>query len=160
MAVRNRDAYKPPDRPMGAYCFSVEIGSNKEPAGRFQSVSGLSHEFEVVTHQEGGLNQHTHKLPGQGSYPNLVLKQGYITQPWLEDWHRNFLTRRDRQTVTVKLLHVNDHASSDLQPVRTWVFSRCWPVKWEGPTLDSSQPAIAVQTIELAHDGPPTGRTG
>lgn len=142
--------YRPSDRPLGAYRFSVKIGGRTATeVGRFQSVSGLAHEFEVITHQEGGINDRTHKLPGQGSYPNLVLKQGYLTHPWLEKWHRDFLSTRQRYTVTVNLL---DAAG---ETMRSWSFARCWPVKWEGPSLDGSQSAIAVQTVELAHDGPP-----
>lgn len=139
----------PDDRPLGAFRFSVEIQGLDKPVGRFQGVSGLSHEFEIVEHQEGGLNDLKHKLPGQGSYPNLVLKSGYLTHPALEEWHRDFLKKRGpRCTVTVKLLDLAG------EPVRSWSYARCWPVKWEGPSLDSGQAAIAVQTVELAHDGP------
>lgn len=138
---------RPDSRPVGAFRFSVQVEGMDGAVARFQSVGGLSHEFEVVTHQEGGTNDRTHKLPGQGSYPNLVLKTGYVINPALEKWHRDFVKNRGpRRTVTVNLLNLAGDT------VRTWSFNRCWPVKWEGPQLDATQAQIAVQTLELAYD--------
>lgn len=139
---------RPDARPIGAFRFAVKVDGIPDTAARFQSVSGLSHEFEIVTHQEGGLNDRTHQLPGQGKYPNLVLKTGYLVNPALESWHRDFVKNRGpRRNVTVDLLDLSG------AKVRSWTFERCWPVKWEGPQFDGSQAAIAVQTLELAHEG-------
>ncbi len=147
MAGEKENETRPDSRPLGAFRFSVSIEGFDGAVARFQSVGGLSHEFEITTHQEGGLNDRTHKLPGQGSYPNLVLKTGYLLKPALENWHREFSKKRGpRRTVTVNLLNLAGDT------VRTWSFSRCWPVKWEGPQLDGAQSQIAVQTLELAYD--------
>ncbi|MCB9527957.1 MAG: phage tail protein [bacterium] len=131
-------------RPYGKFRFAVEISGLT--VGHFQSVSGLAHEIEVYTHQEGGLNDRTHKLPAQGSYPNLVLKAGYAVDDTLEKWHRKFPSG-GRKNVTITL---RDDAG---QALKSWSFRDAWPVKWEGPEFDASQSQIAVQSIELAHNG-------
>lgn len=131
-------------RPYGKFRFAVEISGLT--VAHFQSVAGLAHEIEVYTHQEGGLNDRTHKLPAQGSYPNLVLKAGYAVDDTLESWHRKF-PRGGRKNVTITL---RDDAG---QALKSWTFREAWPVKWEGPELDASQSQIAVQSIELAHNG-------
>lgn len=136
----------PNNRPEGKFRFAVEITGLT--VAHFQSVSGLSHEVEVFEHTEGGRNDRTVKLPGQGKYPNIVLKIGYTTSDELERWHRDFLkNRKPRKDVSIIL------RKFDGTEIKRWNFSRAWPVKWEGPELDSTQSQIAVESLELAHDG-------
>lgn len=137
-------SYTAASRPKGKFRFTVEISGLT--VAHFQNVSGLSHEIEVFTHQEGGVNDRTHKLPTQGSYPNLVLKAGYAVDDTLERWHRGF-PGSGRKNVTVSLL------GDDGKVARSWSFRDAWPVKWEGPELDASQSQLAMQTVELAHNG-------
>lgn len=136
------------DRPYGKFRFKVEIEGLT--LGHFQSVSGLSHEVEVLTHQEGGVNDRLHKLPGQGSYPNLTLKLGYVNSQMLENWHARYISKpglMDRKNLSIVL--VDDQS----REVKRWSFAKCWPVKWEGPEFDASASQIVVETVELAHQG-------
>ncbi len=138
----------PTKRPYGRFRFMVEIDGLA--VAHFQSVTGLSHEIEVLSQQEGGVNDRQHKLPGQGSYPNLVLKLGFVNSPMLEDWHRSFSTgasKVGRKNGSVVLL---DDDGSELA---RWNFTRAWPVKWEGPELDASATQILVESVEIAHEG-------
>jgi len=116
----------------------------------FQSVGGLSHEIEVLTYQEGGVNDRFHKLPAQGSYQNIVLKTGYINTHAVEDWHVAFTRTPEkvgRKNGSIVLL--GDHG----QELARWNFTRAWPVKWEGPELDGGATEIAVESVEIAHEG-------
>lgn len=136
------------DRPFAKFRFKFEIEGLT--VGHFQSVSGLTHEIEVLSHQEGGVNGRLHKLPGQGSYPNLTLKVGYINSTMLEGWHRNFSQKPGgvgRKNVSIVLLNLAG------QEERRWSFTRCWPVKWEGPEFDASAAQILVESVEIAHEG-------
>src|SRR5262245_52469848 len=76
------------DRPLGKFRFKVEIDGLT--LAHFQTISGLQHEIEALEFQEGGVNDHLHKLPAQGRYPNLVLKLGYVNSEMLEGWHTGF----------------------------------------------------------------------
>ena len=38
-------------------------------------------------------------------------------------------------------------------PVMWWTFKKAYPVKWEGPQLNASSDEIAVEKIELVHQG-------
>lgn len=136
------------DRPYGKFRFMVEVDGLA--LAHFQSVSGLSHEIEAVEYQEGGVNDRLHKLPGQGRYPNITLKVGYVDSRLLEDWHRDFTQKPGavgRKNGSIVLL--NDDGSE----LARWNFTRAWPVKWEGPELDAGQSAIQVESIEIAHEG-------
>jgi phage tail-like protein len=39
------------------------------------------------------------------------------------------------------------------QPVLRWHFQEGWPVRWEGPALDAQANEVAIETLEIAHEG-------
>jgi phage tail-like protein len=41
----------------------------------------------------------------------------------------------------------------DGSPVMTWNFTNAYPVKWIGPHFQASEAAVAVETLELVHEG-------
>ncbi len=135
-------------RPYARFRFSVEIDGLQ--LAHFQSVSGLSHEIEVLSQPEGGMNDRLHKLPAQGSYPNIVMKIGYVDGRLLEDWHFGFVKRPGgvgRKNGSI-VLHDDDGREA-----ARWNFVRAWPVKWEGPELDATQSQILIESVEIAHEG-------
>ena len=134
--------------PFAKFRFKVEIDGLT--LAHFQSVSGLQHEIEALEVQEGGVNQRMHKLPAQGRYQNLVLKVGYVNAGALEGWHQAFSkspggVRRKNGSVIL--------CDDEGEPVCRWNFFEAWPVKWEGPQLDTGGGEILVETIEIAHHG-------
>jgi len=62
--------------PVGFH-FKVEfVGIGNDNDVRFQSVSGLSVEFDTEAYEEGGENRFEHTLPVRTKYPDLSLKRG------------------------------------------------------------------------------------
>ena len=53
----------------------------------------------------------------------------------------------DRRSGTIILLDESG------QPVLRWNFVRGWPAKWEGPTLNAKASEVAIETLEIAHEG-------
>ena len=49
--------------------------------------------------------------------------------------------------MTIKLLN-EQHA-----PVMTWKVKNAWPLKVEGPSLKADGNEVAIESIELAHEG-------
>jgi phage tail-like protein len=37
--------------------------------------------------------------------------------------------------------------------VLRWNFVRGWPAKWEGPALNAKANEVAIETLEIAHEG-------
>src|SRR5512138_1515527 len=67
--------------PWGFY-YRVEFGISKNKNDvRFQSVSGLSVEYDTEEYKEGGENRFTHKLPVRTKYADMVLKRGMLVGP-------------------------------------------------------------------------------
>jgi phage tail-like protein len=118
----------------------------------FSKCTGLAGEVSVEEYQEGGENRFAHRFPSRASFPNLVLNQGAGPLQELWDWFYEFhvtglVAPRDG---TVELMST---VEGELEPVRVWAFTRGWPVKLTGPDLDAQSPAIAIESIEIAHHG-------
>jgi len=132
--------------PFKSFSFRVEI--DNVASASFKSVSGLAAEAEVIEYREGGDLSSSRKLPGRVRYPNVTLKRGLTTSPDLWDWWQ---TVRDgaveRRTVVITLL--NDAG----EPVLRWRLREAWIAKIEASDLDAEGNEVAIETIELAHEG-------
>lgn len=140
--------------PLATFCFKLQIDGiiSGSAAAFFKSVGGLKSESEVVAFQEGGLNTSTRQLVGPVKWPNLVLKRGFTGQPELIEWRQKWLDDnpgRKLERRNGKVIQL----SSDLKAICEWTFIAGWPCKWEGPEYDASQSELAIETLEIAHEG-------
>ena len=133
--------------PVLAFCFAVEIGS-LQVAG-FSEVSGLQAEIEVQEYREGGVNGYVHKRAGPVKYAsNLTLKKGITDSAELWSWYRDVMNGRiQRKQVDVVLMN------SAGEERRRWKLQNAYPVKWTGPDMKAAASEVAVETLELAHEG-------
>lgn len=114
----------------------------------FTEVSGLEVEMETEEYQEGGVNTHAHKLPDRFGYPNLVLRRGLTDSQLLWRWIQAGVDGRvERRNGTVFLLDSTGDVSWG------WGFRDAYPVKWTGPELQADRGAVAVESLELVHNG-------
>lgn len=155
----------PADRrdPLPVFCFKVDLKLPDGTGGEafFKSVSGLKYETEIVPVREGGQNQTTYQLIGATKWSNLVLKQGFTANSalikWREEWIAAFsggkqFTRIDSGTITL--------LDTALNKMAEWTFYRGWPAKWEVSELDASKSELAIETLEIAHEGLTYKRVG
>jgi|HubBroStandDraft_5_1064220.scaffolds.fasta_scaffold121742_3 phage tail-like protein len=133
--------------PYLGFNFAVEIDSMV--VGGFSEVSGMEADTEVQEFREGGLNEYMHKRAGPIKYPgNLVLKRGISDAAGLWSWYAEVLQGNiQRKTVSIILL------DSACQEQRRWSFQRAYPVKWTGPNFRAVSSEVAVESVELAHEG-------
>ncbi|MFZ5352364.1 MAG: phage tail protein [Bacillota bacterium] len=130
----------------GVFRFLVEIDGLL--VGGFTRVSGLEVETEEEEYQEGGLNEYTHHLPVRTKYPRLILRRGYASSNDLWDWHEQVASGRTvRKNGSIILLDARGHE------ICRWNFFDAYPVKWTGPELDSESSRIAIETLEIVHNG-------
>ena len=114
--------------------------------GSFAGIRGLEAHVEILEYREGGINDVVHRLPGQLTYPNLVLSGG-VTSRAVEEWFARTRLGAERHTMTVTFL---DSAG---KTVRAWSFAEAYPVRWTGPTLSAGGGAVAGEELEGAHTG-------
>src|SRR4051794_34087238 len=133
--------------PYGQFNFIVEIDGVM--VGGFTEASGLTTDTNIIEYREGN-EPHgtTRKLPGLMKYANIVLKRGYTKDTRLWDWRKKVIDGKTQRTGgTITLL---DEAR---QPALRWNFREGWPSKLEGPALNGKTSEVAVETLEIAHEG-------
>ena len=132
--------------PYGNFNFLVEIDGITRAA--FHEASGFDSSVDVIEHREGGDATTPRKLPGMAKYANIVLKRGITDDAQLFQWHRDVVNGTvQRKNGSIVLL---DNAGAE--KVR-WNFFNAWPAKWTGPSLTAEGNDVAIETLELAHEG-------
>jgi phage tail-like protein len=134
--------------PYGNFNFLIEIDGISRAA--FHEASGLDSSIDVVEHREGGENITTRKLPGQVKFSNISLKWGMSDDHDLYDWHRQWVTGdpgANRRSGSIVLLDRQG------QEKARWNFSNAWPSRWSGPAFSAEASDVAIEALELAHEG-------
>jgi phage tail-like protein len=132
--------------PYGRFNFLLEI-DGVAMAG-FTEVSGLTTETSVIEYREGSDRTPARKLPGLTKYSNIVLKRGWTKDRALWDWRKTVVDGAVRRA-NGSIILLGDNR----QPVARWNFREAWPCKWEGPALNAKSSEVAIETLELAHEG-------
>jgi phage tail-like protein len=132
--------------PYGNFNFLVEIDGITRAA--FHDVTGFDSAIDVVEHREGGENTTTRKLPGLTKYSNITLKWGMTDDRQLYEWHRDAVQgnvlRRNGSIVGL------DRKGNE---VVRWNFFNAWPSKYDAPDYNAEGSDVAIETLELAHEG-------
>ena len=133
--------------PFKSYSFLVEIDGIASAA--FKSVSGLGAEAEVIEYREGSdALSSSRKLPGRVRYPNVTLTRGITTSLDLWNWWQTVVDGTvERRNVVLVLL------DDTRTPALRWVLRNAWIARIEVSELDAGKNEVAVESIELAHEG-------
>ncbi len=133
--------------PFSASRFFVEIDGIT--AAEFLTVSGIEADVAVIDYRAGSDKlAGAHKLPGEARFSNLILRRGMTTDLSLWLWMRETLEGKvSRRNLSVVLL---SDAGDELLRFN---FVAAWPVRWSGPTLHAEGTDIAIETLEITHEG-------
>ncbi|HEX7702430.1 MAG TPA: phage tail protein [Kofleriaceae bacterium] len=132
--------------PLPVFSFWVDLGMGGQ--AYFKGVAGLRYETEVVPVRAGGVNDTTYNLVGATKWTNLVFKQGFTKSSALIQWRQEWMQgKMNRIGGTITQL------DTALQPKAQWTFVRGWPCKWDIAEFDAAKSELAIETLEIAHDG-------
>ena len=133
--------------PFRAYNFVLEIDNIAR--GAFSEVGGLTAEGDSVDYREGSdLQSNVRKLIGLRKFTNLTLKRGYTPDKSLWQWYTNVLNGiADRRNVTITLMNERREA------VLRWHVENAWINKIEGPSFKAAGNDVAMESVELVHEG-------
>jgi len=134
------------DDPFRAFNFRIEFDGI---SGAFSEVSGLSSDGDSVDYREGtDIPLTVRKLIGLRKYGNITLKRGITQNQELWKWYENITNGiPDRRSGSIILM---DEQRED---VIRWGVENAWINKYEGASLKASGNEIAIETIELVHEG-------
>jgi phage tail-like protein len=142
MAVGQRkDPYK-------NHRFLVEIDGVSQAGFREVTIPDSSQ--DVIEYREGNEPPTVRKQPGLVKYGNVVLKWGITDSLDLYKWRKQVeegKMKDARRNMAVVLLN------EEGQTAARWEFSGAWPTKYDAPDLNATGNEIAIETVEIAHEG-------
>jgi phage tail-like protein len=133
--------------PLPKFHFSVEWGG---AIIGFTEVSGLGVETDVIEFRDGLSPEYIKtKMPGMQKFGNITLKRGTFSgnNEFYDWWNTVALNTIERRDVTISLLN-EEH-----QPTVVWKVKNAWPTKVTSTDLKSDGNEVAIESIELAHEG-------
>lgn len=133
--------------PLPKFHFEVDWGGVRIG---FTEVTGLAVETEVIEYREGNSPVYTKtKMPGMQKFGNITLKRGTFNadNEYFEWWNTVKLNTIERRDIIIKLLN-EEH-----EPVMSWKVVNAWPSKVQSSDLKSDGNEVAIESIEVVHEG-------
>jgi phage tail-like protein len=133
--------------PIPKFHFQVQWGGARIG---FTEVTGLDVSTDVIEYREGSsLEYHKIKMPGMQKFSNITLKRGTFKgdndfYKWFNTIALNTIERRD---LVISLLNENH------EPVVVWKIKNAFPVKVQSTDLKADGNEVAIESIEIAHEG-------
>ena len=116
----------------------------------FQEVTGLSSETQVIEYRGGNSKVYsTVKMPGIQKFGNITLKKG-IFKGDKTLWDKYNLIKMNtykRSTILISLLDESNAVAM------SWKLLNAFPTKMTVSDMKADANEIAVETMELAHEG-------
>ena len=132
--------------PHGRFRYKVEIDGLD--AGGFSEVTGFDASIDVIEYREGDMVTTPMKLPGLKKYGNITLRQGLADSMVLYDWIAEGVNGAvQRKTITITLLDEEEN------PAASWQVINAWPTKYNAPDFNATSSEVAIETLEIAHEG-------
>jgi phage tail-like protein len=135
------------DDPWRGYNFKLEIDGITR-AG-FREVSGLDAGTDAVDYREGDEKGNVvRKLTGLNKYGNITCKRGLTDDQKLWEWRKTVIDgKTERKNGSIVL---NDETGAEKL---RWNFVEGWATKWTGPAFNATSNDVAIETLEIAHEG-------
>jgi phage tail-like protein len=136
--------------PLVSAWFGVEFQG--QVAGAFRECSGLGSENEVVEYKASGQRGEfvVKKVPGRMKWTNVTLKRGITDSMDMWQW-RKTVEQGDvdgaRKNGSIVMF---DQKGTE---VARWNFVNAWPSKLTGPSANAGNNEIAIEELEITHEG-------
>jgi phage tail-like protein len=138
--------------PYAGYSFLMTVNGVSDDgsatAGSFSEISGIEVEITPIEYRNGSEPNTVRKMPGLVKYTNLTCKRGITGDlnfwNWILAGINGQVQRADGSIV------LRDESQAE---VMRWNFRRAWPCKFTGPGLNAANNEIAIDTMEICHEG-------
>src|SRR5260370_38147219 len=129
--------------------FNFQVDIDGVAAAAFAEVGGLTTDTDAMDYREGSDPQlNVRKLTGLRKYSNLTFKRGYTKDDSLWKWRKDIINGKvERKSGSVTLL------DEQRKPVLIFKFREAWIAKWEGPGFNAKTSEVAIESLELVHEG-------
>jgi phage tail-like protein len=142
MAVGQR-----PTDPYRGFKFKVQIDGITK-AG-FREVSGLDAGTDAVDYRDGD-GTTIRKLAGLQKFSNITLKRGITEDQDLWKWRSMVMDGKIKDArKNGQIILLDDEGKEAAE----WTFTDGWPTKWTGPAFNATANEVAIDTLEITHEG-------
>jgi phage tail-like protein len=140
--------------------------------GTFSECSGLEAVMEPRAINEGGRNYGSAQRAGRVTFGTVVLKRGLTNNEDLWKWWKLVTDGKYayRTTATITLLVPDTssdsraggstHQTNALKDDRKWRLINCLPTKIRAPDFNASSTQVAIEELQLVHEGLELGKAG
>jgi phage tail-like protein len=143
MAVGQR-----PMDPYRGFRFKVQIDGITK-AG-FREVAGLDAANDAVDYRDGDEPTRLRKLAGLQKFSNITLKRGITTDQDLWKWRSDIMDGKIKdKRKNGQIILLDDEGKEAAE----WTFTDGWPTKWTGPGFNATANEVAIDTLEITHEG-------
>lgn len=126
--------------------FTVVIDGH--PMGNWQKCEGLTVSYDIEEYKEGGLNGYVHRIPGRVKYETIKLTRPVDpSSSAVAAWVASIQAVTNRGTAQIAVLDATG------KPVTVYSLTGVFPSKYSGPNLDIGSNQIAMESLELIHNG-------
>ena len=135
------------DYPVPKFHFQVEWGGTRIG---FTEITGLDAETELIEYREGNSPEFRKiKMPGMQKSSNITMKRGTLPadNEFFQWWNTVSLNTIERRNLIISLLNEKH------EPVMVWNVKNAWPTKVQSTDLKADGNEVAIETIEIAHEG-------
>jgi phage tail-like protein len=117
--------------------------------GGWSKCEGLAVTFKTMDYVPLGHNGFLPVLPDRVTYDKITLQRAVndVDTPKLMRWLAERAGGAADGTGGIALL------GTDGAPVMIWHLRGVYPTQWKGPGMDASSKNIAIETLQLAHEG-------
>lgn len=134
--------------PYKNYRFLVEIDGIVQ-AG-FKEVTIPDSSQDPIDYREGNDQPTVRKIPGLIKYGNVSLKAGMTDSMELYNWRKLVEDgKTDNYRKNMAIILINEQGDSKGR----WEFSDAWPTKYDAPDLNATDNNIAIEAIDIVHQG-------
>ncbi|MBO3460116.1 phage tail protein [Aetokthonos hydrillicola Thurmond2011] len=135
------------DYPLPKFHFQVEWAGKRIG---FTDVSGLNVETQPIEYREGNMREYSKlQMPGMQKFGSITMKRGTVKgdNDFFKWWNTVALNTIDRRDITISLLNEKH------EPVVIWKVKNAWPTKVNSTELKSDGNEVAIESIEIVHEG-------
>jgi phage tail-like protein len=117
--------------------------------GGWASCQGLAVSFNLEERKEGGVNDRSVWLPNHVSYPKIKLTRAMSKDDSAKvmKWLSSMVDKDKGGTAKITLFDAHN------KEVASWSLQNVLPNSWAGPQLSATSKDVAIETLELVHEG-------
>lgn len=116
----------------------------------FAEVSVPDSTSDAVEYREGTDPLTLRKLPGLTKYGNITLKWGLADAKEIWDWRKLVIDGKTDEARRNGAIVILDTEGNE---VVRWNFINGWPSKYDPADLNAKGNDVAVETLEITHEG-------